>query len=96
MKGGLFKRVAGLFAAALALGSSGNSVMKVNSQGITHSVNKDAVANKGKPSNKDQRKIATGGEASRKHYRVYYRNQRQYRKWMRQCPWMRKSKKCKL
>lgn len=38
----------------------------------------------------------SGGDNPYKHYRKGLRNQRQYRKWMKQVPQMRRSKKCKL
>lgn len=43
-----------------------------------------------------QKEVGLNGYSPYKHYRKMNRNQRQYRKWLKQVPQFRNSKKCRL
>lgn len=83
-------KVLALVAAMAAMGSGAQSFGSSNAAG------KDIVSPKAQPTRSVPKKIAAGGDSPFKYYKKFYRNQRQYRKWAKQCPHLRRSKKCKL
>lgn len=83
--------------ASLGLMSGYGNSSYIPNQSQSVRVNKDAINNlPAAPKPVSVRRDFSGGDNPYKHYRKADRNQRQYRKWMRQCPHMRRSKKCKL
>lgn len=80
--------------AVMGLMSTGHSNYTSNNLSAVRT--KDAI-NKmpGAPRLMEQER-RSGGHSGYRHYRKADRNQRQYRKWMRQVPQFRNSKKCKL
>lgn len=88
------KSLVALMAVMRMFGTAHSSFIPNNSSSVHV---RDAVTNKNvEPGSQIEKRRTASDVNPYKHQRKYYRNQRQYRKWLKQVPQFRNSKKCRL
>jgi hypothetical protein len=88
------KSLAALMAVMGLFSTAQSSSYVPNNQSVVRA--KDSINNLPSAPRLIEKRKTFGGDNPHKHYRKMKRNQKQYRKWMKQVPQFRNSKKCRL